>query len=152
SRTAAALALLVLAAPAFAAPAPTVKLTKIEVHPASFSIDTPFAYSQVLLTGVTYKGDRIDVTGTAKYTAPAAVTVSATGLVRPKAAGKGTLTATVEGLKVEIPVTVANLKKPHEASFVRDVMPVLARLGCNAGTCHGAQAGRNGFKLSLRGY
>ncbi len=36
--------------------------------------------------------------------------------------------------------------------FIRDVNPVLARLGCNAGTCHGAQAGKNGFKLSLRGY
>src|SRR5438105_3127312 len=36
--------------------------------------------------------------------------------------------------------------------FVRDVAPILSRLGCNAGTCHGAQAGRNGFKLSLRGY
>jgi hypothetical protein len=36
--------------------------------------------------------------------------------------------------------------------FVRDVNPVLSRLGCNAGTCHGAQAGKNGFKLSLRGY
>jgi hypothetical protein len=29
---------------------------------------------------------------------------------------------------------------------------VLSRLGCNQGSCHGAQAGKNGFKLSLRGY
>ena len=36
--------------------------------------------------------------------------------------------------------------------FVHDVAPVIARAGCNAGTCHGAQAGKNGFKLSLRGY
>jgi Protein of unknown function (DUF1549)/Protein of unknown function (DUF1553) len=35
---------------------------------------------------------------------------------------------------------------------VRDVEPLLARLGCNAGTCHGAQKGKNGFRLSLRGY
>jgi WD40 repeat protein/mono/diheme cytochrome c family protein len=41
---------------------------------------------------------------------------------------------------------------PGSPDFVRDVMPLLARLGCNAGTCHGAQAGKNGFKLSLRGY
>jgi len=31
-------------------------------------------------------------------------------------------------------------------------MPTMSKLGCNAGTCHGAQAGKNGFKLSLRGY
>ena len=36
--------------------------------------------------------------------------------------------------------------------FIRDVNPVLSRLGCNQGTCHGAQKGKNGFKLSLRGY
>ena len=28
----------------------------------------------------------------------------------------------------------------------------LSRLGCNQGTCHGSAQGKNGFKLSLRGY
>ena len=36
--------------------------------------------------------------------------------------------------------------------FVHDVAPVLSRVGCNAGTCHGSAQGKNGFKLSLRGY
>src|SRR6185436_10540623 len=30
--------------------------------------------------------------------------------------------------------------------------PVMSKLGCNAGTCHGSAQGKNGFKLSLRGY
>jgi hypothetical protein len=37
-------------------------------------------------------------------------------------------------------------------SFSNDVQPVLTRAGCNSGGCHGAAAGKNGFKLSLRGY
>src|SRR4051812_30581232 len=37
-------------------------------------------------------------------------------------------------------------------SFVNEVVPILTRLGCNAGSCHGKLAGQNGFKLSLRGY
>jgi hypothetical protein len=37
-------------------------------------------------------------------------------------------------------------------SFVHDVEPVLTRLGCNQGACHGRGAGQNGFRLSLRGY
>ena len=44
---------------------------------------------------------------------------------------------------------------PHTSapvSFVNDVIPVLTRNGCNSGTCHGAAAGKNGFKLSLRGF
>jgi hypothetical protein len=37
-------------------------------------------------------------------------------------------------------------------SFVNDVEPVLTRLGCNQGACHGKGSGQNGFRLSLRGY
>src|SRR6266566_4646548 len=37
-------------------------------------------------------------------------------------------------------------------SFVNDVLPLLTRLGCNQGACHGKSAGQNGFRLSLRGY
>lgn len=37
-------------------------------------------------------------------------------------------------------------------SFRNDVMPVLFRGGCNAGTCHGSSRGKDGFMLSLFGY
>ena len=37
-------------------------------------------------------------------------------------------------------------------SFLRDVMPVLSKSGCNAGTCHGNAKGKGGFALSLRGF
>lgn len=37
-------------------------------------------------------------------------------------------------------------------SFANDVMPVLAKAGCNSGACHGAASGKKGFKISLRGY
>jgi hypothetical protein len=36
-------------------------------------------------------------------------------------------------------------------SFRNDVMAVLSKAGCNAGSCHGNQNGKAGFKLSLRG-
>jgi hypothetical protein len=42
--------------------------------------------------------------------------------------------------------------KSEEISFRNNVQPVLTKAGCNAGACHGAAAGQNGFKLSLRGY
>ena len=35
---------------------------------------------------------------------------------------------------------------------VNDVVPILSRLGCSAGACHGAAQGKGGFRLSLRGY
>lgn len=36
-------------------------------------------------------------------------------------------------------------------TFSNDVMPVLAKAGCNTGTCHGNLNGKGGFKLSLWG-
>ena len=41
---------------------------------------------------------------------------------------------------------------PERATFLRDVAPILNKVGCTAGVCHGAAKGKNGFKLSLRGY
>jgi hypothetical protein len=35
--------------------------------------------------------------------------------------------------------------------FDTEVIPVLTRAGCNAGSCHGAAVGRGGFRLSLFG-
>src|SRR3989442_9859965 len=37
-------------------------------------------------------------------------------------------------------------------TFLRDVAPILNKVGCTSGVCHGAAKGKNGFKLSLRGY
>jgi len=37
-------------------------------------------------------------------------------------------------------------------SFQRHVLPVLTKAGCNTGGCHGALAGKGGFRLSLSAY
>src|SRR5262245_43293679 len=34
-------------------------------------------------------------------------------------------------------------------TFERDIQPILTRVGCNAGACHGKARGQNGFALSL---
>jgi hypothetical protein len=46
--------------------------------------------------------------------------------------------------------TIASAQTP--VSFVNDVEPILTRLGCNQGACHGKSSGQNGFRLSLRGF
>jgi hypothetical protein len=47
---------------------------------------------------------------------------------------------------------VAEAPEPPRVTFLRDVAPVLNKVGCTSGVCHGAAKGKNGFKLSLRGY
>jgi len=39
-----------------------------------------------------------------------------------------------------------------DAHFGTDVVPILTKLGCNGGGCHGKATGQNGFKLSLFGF
>ena len=46
----------------------------------------------------------------------------------------------------------SNVSADNAISFRNDVQPVLAKLGCNSGACHGALAGKGGFRLSLRGF
>src|SRR5262245_44020905 len=62
--------------------------------------------------------------------------------------------ATVQVLGVE-PANTRPSNRQSPASrlqFRRDVVPVLTKLGCNAGACHGSFQGRGGFRLSLWGF
>src|SRR6185369_9580530 len=47
---------------------------------------------------------------------------------------------------------LAAAAEPPPVTFLRDVAPILNKVGCTSGPCHGAAKGKNGFKLSLRGY
>ncbi len=46
----------------------------------------------------------------------------------------------------------ADLPPSPSVSFRHEVLPLLTKAGCNSGTCHGTPSGKNGFRLSLRGY
>ncbi|HEY1376996.1 MAG TPA: DUF1549 domain-containing protein, partial [Gemmataceae bacterium] len=132
------------------------QVTTLDVTPAEVRLKGKFDYAQLVVTARLANGDRIDVTRTADYHAngavPSVAEVTPSGLVRAKADGAGEVLVRVADQTARVPVAVSGAATGVHADFVRDVMPLLARLGCNAGTCHGAQAGKNGFKLSLRGY
>ncbi len=49
-------------------------------------------------------------------------------------------------------VGVTNAGQRNQWTFRNHVQSVLAKQGCNSGACHGALAGKGGFRLSLRGY
>lgn len=54
-------------------------------------------------------------------------------------------------LAVSLLLTPASMAET-KVTYLRDVAPVLNKAGCTSGPCHGAAKGKNGFKLSLRGY
>jgi hypothetical protein len=51
-----------------------------------------------------------------------------------------------------VPVKVESAKNEEPVSFIKDVMPVFTKAGCNTGGCHGSSRGKDGFRLSLFGY
>src|SRR5262245_58103021 len=71
---------------------PNAKLAKIEAQPPAVSLKHSFDYRQLLLTGTLETGERLDVTRMATAEKPGnLINLSATGLVRPLADGKGEL-------------------------------------------------------------
>ena len=74
------------------------------------------------------------------------------GVVVPMGNGETSITITAAGKSVAVPIVVEQFDQPHVWSFRNQVQSVLSKTGCNMGACHGAAAGKNGFKLSLRGY
>ena len=98
-------------------------------------------------------GDR-DVTRDVKYscTNPAVAAVDDKGFVSPT--GDGTCVVRIEHAagRLDVPITVRGFTRSRPVDFRTEVMPLLSRLGCNAGGCHGKAGGQNGFRLSLFGF
>jgi len=84
-----------------------------------------------------------DKTGDAKFTSsnPAVATVDDGGVVHPVSDGEATITAMVGDDKASATVTVGGMGQDAVRSFRNDVQPVLAKMGCSMGACHGALAG-----------
>ncbi|MEM7784626.1 MAG: hypothetical protein AAF623_14850, partial [Planctomycetota bacterium] len=130
----------------------TNKVSAIEVIPASIVLDRVTDYAQLVVTAVLKDGDRVDITGIADYTLHGDSVHLNGSLIEAAKAGKSALDIRFDNQHVKVNVAVQSTVDEFAPDFIQDVNPVLTKLGCNAGTCHGGQAGKNGFKLSLRGY
>jgi hypothetical protein len=73
-------------------------------------------------------------------------------VLAPKADGETEVIANWQGLKAVAKVELSHSNNPRPISFESDVLPVLTKVGCNTGSCHGAARGKDGFRLSLFGY
>jgi hypothetical protein len=128
------------------------KVVALHVLPETLTLNDARDVQHVLVLGETEGGQRIDLTDAAGFQSTGdVVATTAAGAVRPLKEGRAEVVVTAGGLSAKLPVTVTSAAT-REVGFVRDVEPILARVGCNAGTCHGAAKGKEGFRLSLRGY
>ncbi|MFO0363202.1 MAG: DUF1549 domain-containing protein [Acidobacteriota bacterium] len=126
----------------------------LSILPKEVTLATPESRQQLLAEALLDGGVQSDWTRHAAWSSsnPAVAAVSLSGLVTPQADGEATITARHNNLSASVTVRVRNAAAPFTWSFKNHVMPVLTKTGCNQGACHGALAGKNGFKLTLRGY
>jgi WD40 repeat protein/mono/diheme cytochrome c family protein len=131
------------------------EVVALEVEPKEITINHPNEYAQLLITAKLKDGSRADVTRIAKAELVAKVkigTLDDRRLLRPAANGQGKIDISLGKHQVSLRVGVGGMDQPLQPDYVRDIMPITSKLGCNMGTCHGAKDGKAGFKLSLRGY
>ena len=126
---------------------------KIVVLPPSVELKGPEARQQ-LLAEASLANHQEDWTRTAEWSSSDTkiATVDEHGLVRPVSDGEVKITVRAKGISATVEVRVKDSNAPFTWSFRNHVIPVMTKMGCNQGACHGALAGKNGFKLTLRGY
>ena len=132
------------------------RVTALSLFPGDAVLDGRYAYRQALITADVEGFGKLDVTRLVKVSGSLElVKVTAGGKLSGLKNGAGKLVFSLGGQNAEMTIKVNGLGGDDaggKVSYVQDVMPILSRLGCNSGVCHGSKDGKNGFKLSLRGY
>ena len=141
-----------LAAPDKATRPPLPQIRSLRLEPASLTLADGRDERRVIVWGISANGQKVDVTSDSVLKSESStVDVDADKYIHGKSSGDGQVLVTMGGVKASLPVKVVSGEFPP-IGFVHDVEPVFSKVGCNAGTCHGSAKGKNGFKLSLRGY
>src|SRR5262249_3824698 len=129
--------------------------------PKSISIQpiNPLLFGQgatQALVVVAYYGDgsEREITDQSQFSAakPTVATVDSRGVITARASGGAPIHVTYKNLSATTTALIQRGEAPIPQSFNADILPVLTKMGCNGGSCHGALNGQNGFKLSLFGY
>ncbi len=139
----------------FVASAPVGEAPKTLVAlPSRVQLSGPSALQRFVVIGTFEDGSTRDVTPRVTFAAadPKIVSLDASHIVRPISDGETTIVARLGAVEVKVPVEVKRAHAERLVSFRNEVVPVLTKLGCNQGACHGRRIGKGGFKLSLLGF
>jgi hypothetical protein len=143
-------ALLLGATTALADSAPT----RLIVEPAQVTLVGQKAAARVIITGQYADGSLRDLTREADLASsePATLAIEPGGRLVPRGDGRAEVIARVGKVEARAAVEVREAGRSRPTDFVHEVLPALSKAGCNMGACHGTPTGKNGFRLSLRGY
>jgi len=123
------------------------------VSPTKIVLDSPEASQQIVVSVSTKNGQR-DVTHEINLAVAneSVATVQGSSLVRPRSEGRTELSVTLGKETAKISIEVLKQRSPDPVSFRNEIIPILTKVRCNSGGCHGKAEGQNGFKLSIFGF
>ena len=131
----------------------TQEFTQIQLYPQEVKLTGQADFQGLVVVATRDDGVTIDVSDSVEWNWRQSDLARVDNLqVVPVADGETQLTASLGDLSSSATVVVENCSAEKTISFHLDVMPVLTRVGCNTGSCHGAARGKDGFRLSLFGF
>jgi len=127
---------------------------KVAVSPANVTLAGSHDARQLVVSGTYVDNTLRDLTSFVDATVePSGILELQEGLyLRPLKNGSAKITLRAGTQTLTVPVVVKGLESTPPISFRRDVVAAMNVGGCNMGACHGTPSGKNGFKLSLRGF
>lgn len=131
------------------------EFVELAVYPPQVRLEHAADAQRVIAVATRADGVTVDVTGQVEWRQSGGegeLFAVVEGVVSPVAAGAAALQARLGELVAAADVQVPSVEPPGDPTFRHDVMPVFMHAGCNAGGCHGAALGKDGFNLSLFGY
>jgi hypothetical protein len=131
----------------------TGQAAELVIYPTQIKLTGPAAKQSVILEQLNNNEPVGQVTKDVQWTtSDQKIAIIKDGIVLPISNGTTTLTAKHGKQTATATITVEQFTTPYQVNFRHEVQAVLSKSGCNMGACHGALLGKNGFRLSLRGY
>lgn len=125
------------------------------VLPVSFTLDGARASQKLVVVdqrGEHY-GPQVAEDQITWHSSDEAIVQVREGRAVPVGDGQATLIARLANGEVsEARVEVKNAGQARPIDFRQDIQSIVSRHGCNTGACHGALAGKGGFRLTLGAY
>jgi hypothetical protein len=126
----------------------------LEAHPTDITLRGGDDAQQFVVTAKLAGAKLLDLTHDCKYEVAdtKVVRVTGSGRVIPVGNGSTEVTLSYGDKTLKVPVTAAKVGDDLPINFANQIVPILTKLGCNSGSCHGKASGQGGLKLSLFGF